>query len=97
MFKNDVIPGIKWDNPDLHESTNSLSVCCYVQTWGEFKPNLAEIMIAHLEPIQTKCSELAEDPDYLDEVFLDGAISVNSFAPQTLDSAKVAMGFSRSK
>ena len=33
-------------------------------------------MIAHLESIQTKCSELREDPDCLDGVLCDGAISL---------------------
>ena len=64
-------------------------------TWGEFKPVLAEAIIAHLEPIQTKYFELREDPDYLDGVLRDGAITAESIASKTLDSAKVAMGFTR--
>jgi len=65
-------------------------------TWGQFKPILAEAIIAHLEPIQTKYSQLRQDPDYLDGVLRDGAIAANSIASKTLDSAKVAMGFTRS-
>ena len=52
-------------------------------------------MVAHLESIQTKCSELRKDPDCLDGVLRDGAICANSFASKTLCSAKVAIVFTR--
>jgi len=64
-------------------------------TWGEFKPVLADAIIEHLEPIQTKYYELREDPEYLDSVLRDGAVAAESIAMRTLDSAKVAMGFAR--
>merc|ERR1719343_320357 len=64
-------------------------------TWGEFKPVLADAIIEHLEPIQTKYYELREDPEYLDSVLRDGAVAAESIARRTLDSAKVAMGFAR--
>ena len=60
-------------------------------TWGEFKPILAEAIIAHLEHTQIKYSELGEDPDYLDGVLRDGAIA----ASINLYYAKVSMGFTR--
>lgn len=64
-------------------------------TWGQFKPLLADAIIHHLEPIQKKYAELRDDPDYLDSVLRDGAIAADVIASRTLDSAKVAMGFSR--
>ena len=38
--------------------------------WGAFKPKLAEAIIAHLEPIQARYSEVMADPAILDKVRL---------------------------
>jgi hypothetical protein len=37
-------------------------------SWGEFKPRLADAVVAHLEPLQAAYREVIADPTYLDEV-----------------------------
>ena len=110
-LKTDVVLGVEWDNPDRPESTNLLSIYHAVQQtssvsktkkeiiykgkdmpWSEFKPILAEAIV-----VQTKYSELIEDPDCLDGVLRDGDVANDSIAPKTLDSTKVTMGFTRRK
>lgn len=36
--------------------------------WGAFKPKVADAIIAHLEPIQAKYTEVISDPAILDKV-----------------------------
>mmetsp|Transcript_6273 Transcript_6273/g.7019 ORF Transcript_6273/g.7019 Transcript_6273/m.7019 type:complete len:443 (-) Transcript_6273:80-1408(-) len=107
--KTDAFKGLEWDNPERPEATNLLTLYSAVQpeqrskedilaevgdmTWGEFKPVLAEAIVAHLEPIQTRYKEIREDETYLKGVLKDGADSANEIASKTLNSAKVAMGF----
>uniref|UniRef100_A0A7S2S216 tryptophan--tRNA ligase n=1 Tax=Eucampia antarctica TaxID=49252 RepID=A0A7S2S216_9STRA len=108
--KTDIFEGIEWDNPERPEATNLLSIYAAVQpdrtkeditkevkdlSWGDFKPKLADAIIAHLEPIQKKYAEVRGDEEYLTKVLKDGADSANEIASQTLTSAKVAMGFTR--
>ena len=37
-------------------------------SWGQFKPKLADAIIAHLAPIQAKYTEVTADPTVLDKV-----------------------------
>lgn len=66
-------------------------------SWGEFKPVLADAIVAHLEPIQKRYKEVREDDDYLDNVLRDGAAEARKIASQTLKTAQVAMGFALRK
>lgn len=106
--KTDTFEGIEWDNPERPEATNLLTIYAAVQpertkediieevkdlSWGEFKPMLADAIIAHLEPIQKKYAEVRADEKYLKQVLKDGSDSANAIASQTLTSARVAMGF----
>lgn len=36
--------------------------------WGQFKSNLADAIVAHLEPIQQKYYDVIADKTYLDQV-----------------------------
>ena len=36
--------------------------------WGQFKSNLADAIVAHLEPIQQKYHDVIADKTYLDQV-----------------------------
>jgi len=107
--KTDSLPGVEWDNPDRPESTNLLNIYLAVQPgrtkddileevkdmkWGDFKPVLAEAVVAHLEPIQKKYAEVRADEEYLRSVLKEGADAADEIAQRTLKSAKVAMGFS---
>ena len=77
--KTDAFDGMEWNNPERPECTNLLNIYKAVtdksedeildevgqMRWGEFKPLLADAVIAHLEPIQAKYHELMEDPTVL--------------------------------
>jgi len=107
--KTDSLKGIEWDNPERPEATNLLNIYLAVQqpqrtkedileevkdmTWGDFKPVLADAIVAHLEPIQKRYAEVRSDEAYLEQVLADGAAAANGIADRTLHSAKVAMGF----
>ena len=96
-----------WDKPNRPEATNLLNIYAAVQPhrtredimlevrgmmWGEFKPKLAEAIVAHLGPIQHH--EVLADEAYLRNVLNDGATVAEEIAQKTLTAAKVAMGFS---
>jgi len=106
--KTDAFQGIEWDNPERPEATNLLNVYAAVQpertrddilqevrdlSWGEFKPLLADAIVAHLEPIQSKYAEVRADDEYLRGVLKDGADAANEIASRTLHATRVAMGF----
>ena len=108
--KTDAVKGLEWDNPERPEATNLLNIFQAVQpgrtkedileevgdmSWGDFKPVLAEAIVNHLEPIQTRYNEIRQDDDYLWKVLKDGADSANYVASQTLNQARVAMGFAQ--
>jgi len=76
--KTDSLPGVEWDNPDRPEATNLLNIYLAVQPdrtkedileevkdmkWGDFKPVLADAVVAHLEPIQKRYLEVREDEE----------------------------------
>jgi tryptophanyl-tRNA synthetase len=106
--KTDSLQGIEWDNPERPEATNLLNIYLAVQpdrtkedimeevkdmSWGEFKPVLAEAIVAHLEPIQKRYAEVRKDDEYLNNVLREGAEAANSIASRTLQATRVAMGF----
>lgn len=100
--------GLEWDNPDRPESTNLLSIYQAVQpgrtredileevgdmSWGQFKPALADAVVAHLEPMQKRYAEVRADETYLNGVLRDGADAADAIAGRTLEAARAAMGF----
>lgn len=107
--KTDAIVGLEWENPDRPEATNLLNIYAAVSSpertrddilkevqdlsWGQFKPLLADAVVAHLEPIQTKYNEVRRDSSYLNSVLKDGADAANEIASKTLVAARTAMGF----
>jgi len=106
--KTDTVVGLEWGNPERPEATNLLSIYQAVQpgrtkediaeevkdmSWGEFKPLLAEAVVAHLEPIQIRYHEVRGDEEYLMGVLKQGSDSANEIASKTLKAARVAMGF----
>ena len=105
--KTDAFDGMEWNNPERPECTNLLNIYKAVtdksedeildevgqMRWGEFKPLLADAVIAHLEPIQAKYHELMEDPTVLKKTLLEGAEAADALAGQTNLWAKKAMGF----
>lgn len=106
--KTDSIVGLEWDNPDRPEASNLLNIYLAVQpgrtkedileevrdlTWGDFKPLLADAVVAHLEPIQKRYELVRKDDAYLNQVLREGADAANEIASKTLHATRVAMGF----
>mmetsp|Transcript_11020 Transcript_11020/g.35002 ORF Transcript_11020/g.35002 Transcript_11020/m.35002 type:complete len:455 (-) Transcript_11020:23-1387(-) len=105
--KTDSAVGLEIGNPERPEATNLLTMYqlvtgktqdevlaeCGGMNWGTFKPLLADALIAHLEPIQTRYAEVMEDEGYLDGVLLDGARHAHQQAQWTLGNVREAMGF----
>ncbi len=106
--KTDTERGLNFDNPDRPECRNLLglyaivsgqtkeavAIECREMGWGQFKPLLAEAMIAHLAPIQTKYQEVMLDRSYLESVLRTGRQKAEAVADETLAAAKKALGFS---
>lgn len=108
--KTDAVVGIEWDNPERPEATNLLNIYAAVQpertredileevqdlTWGQFKPLLADAVVAHLEPIQERYHAVRADPAQLEAVLAEGAAAANAVASRTLFHTRVAMGFAQ--
>jgi tryptophanyl-tRNA synthetase len=106
--KTDIFEGIEWDNKERPEATNLLNIYAAVQpgrskediilevkdlNWGAFEPLLADAVVNHLEPIQTRYYEVREDEEKLNQILKEGAAAANEVAQRTLHSTKVAMGF----
>lgn len=105
--KTDPFEGLEWDNPDRPEARNLLTIYQCVTglpkeaveaevaslRWGEFKPRLADAVVAHLEPIQQRYTEVMQDTALLDKVLAEGAEAASKEANSTLDNVRQAFGF----
>lgn len=60
--------------------------------YGDLKKNVAEAVIAGLEPIQKRYQEVTADPGYIEGVLRDGAARVSPIANDTVEKVKRAMG-----
>ena len=95
-------------HPDRPEATNLLQLYCAVQPdqdratllasvrelqWGQFKPQLADAVIAHLEPIQTRYHNLRQDDAQLAHMLREGAEAARAVADATLARTRAALGF----
>jgi tryptophanyl-tRNA synthetase len=60
--------------------------------YGDLKKQVAETIIAKLEPLQERYREITSDPGYLDRVLLDGAGAVTPIANSTVELVKRRMG-----
>ncbi|GMH71099.1 hypothetical protein TrRE_jg7509 [Triparma retinervis] len=61
--------------------------------WGTFKPVLADAVIQHLSPIQSRYEQVRGEEGYLEGVLKRGGERANEQADQTLKRARAAMGF----
>lgn len=110
--KTDSVKGLEWDNPERPEASNLLNIYLAVQpgrtredileevgemSWGEFKPVLADAIVAHLEPIQKKYHQVRQEEGFLEQVLEEGAVAAREVADRTLNGARVAMGFALAK
>ncbi|OGZ96142.1 MAG: tryptophan--tRNA ligase [Candidatus Sungbacteria bacterium RIFCSPLOWO2_02_FULL_54_10] len=62
-------------------------------SYAEFKQDLAELLVAKLEPIQVRYHERAGDQDALLKILKDGAEQARAIARETLYNAQNKMGF----
>lgn len=62
------------------------------QGFGAFKPALADLAVAKLEPIRERFAELMADTDAIDAILEDGAARARALARPTLASAHSALG-----
>ena len=106
--KTDAFEGLEWDNPERPEARNLLTIYQCVTgldkeavaadvaglRWGEFKPRLADAVVAHLQPIQQRYDEVMSDVGELDGILAAGADAAAREAYATLDNVRQAMGFS---
>ncbi len=60
--------------------------------YGDFKKDLAEVVVEALSPIRERALELLEDPRRLDGILEDGAERAREVAEGTLHSARAKMG-----
>jgi tryptophanyl-tRNA synthetase len=65
------------------------------QGYGQFKSDVAEAVIAFLEPVRLRYEELAADPGELERLLRHGAEQAAAAAAPTLDSMYERMGFVR--
>jgi tryptophanyl-tRNA synthetase len=63
--------------------------------YGTFKTDVAEAVVALLEPIQTRYSELRNDPAELRRMLVSGAEGAREASAATLETMYDRMGFVR--
>lgn len=60
--------------------------------YGDFKKEVAEVVVAALEPIQKKYHELMENPETIEKMLQEGAAKVRPIAEKTLNEVKNKVG-----
>jgi tryptophanyl-tRNA synthetase len=60
--------------------------------YGDLKKQVAEMVIANLEPLQKRYAEIVDEPGYLTGVLKEGAERVSPIAKSTVQLAKERMG-----
>lgn len=63
------------------------------KNFSEFKPALADVAVAHLEPITTKMNQLLEDTSEIDKILIAGNERASELAEETIKQTKEIMGF----
>ena len=60
--------------------------------YGDLKKQVAEMVIAYLEPFQNRYREIVSDPGYVKSVLREGAERVSPIANSTVELVKRRMG-----
>jgi len=60
--------------------------------YGTVKKRLAELLIEYFKPYRQKRAELADNPDFIEQVLKDGAERAGAVARQTLNRVRRAVG-----
>lgn len=61
--------------------------------YGDFKAEVAETVVECIRPIREKYDDLANNKDYLEQIYRQGAERANILANRTLDKVKKKVGF----
>ena len=61
--------------------------------YGDFKGDVADMVVAHLEPIRTRYDEVMADAAGLDAVIADGAARAHAVARVTMEAVRERVGF----
>lgn len=107
--KTDSVRGLAFDHSDRPECHNLLTLYmilsnqtkpavaaeCADMGWGQFKPLLADTVVAALQPIQAKYHAITSDEGYLESVLRQGKERAEAIANVTLAKVKTALGYSR--
>lgn len=62
------------------------------QGWGQFKPRLAEVAVAHLSPITEEMNRLLADPAEIDRVLSEGSVRARAISEPIVAKTKDLMG-----
>jgi len=80
----------------LSDSTPEAVIADYAGAqWGRFKPALAELAVAKLEPISLEMARLMQDPAEIDRILANGAEKARAIAQPILDKTFDIVGFVR--
>jgi len=80
----------------LEDTTPEAVICEYGGAqWGRFKPALADLAVAKLEPISLEMSRLMQDTAEIDRILAKGAEKANAIAQPILDKTYDIVGFVR--
>ena len=60
--------------------------------YGDFKKDLADVVVSVLTPIQQRMAELRAAPDYVDQILAEGADRIRPIAEKTFTEANRRMG-----
>ena len=60
--------------------------------YGDLKKEVAEVVIAEIEPIQARYRELTADSGYIDGVLAQSVEQLRPTVEQTMDAVRRAMG-----
>jgi tryptophanyl-tRNA synthetase len=63
--------------------------------WGDVKKDLFAIINNEILPIREKYTELKDQPDYLNDLFSDGARKVRPQAQELVGKLREAVGISK--
>ena len=108
--KTDPERGLEFGNPERPETDNLLGLYallsgkgrqaaaaeCSAMGWGQFKPLLADVTVAALEPIQKRYQELMTDRGQLLTVLETGRERAGAVADASVQRVRTALGFLRS-
>jgi tryptophanyl-tRNA synthetase len=105
--KTDMADGLCFDDASRPEANNLMTIYqlvtdrskediaaeCASLRWSDFKPRLADALVAHLAPLQARYAALRAEDGYLDDVLAEGAERAGAVAEATLADARDALGF----